>query len=307
VRQEPSWATLDSPHANDRWTREGRQVRSITVSVHAAQDGSGRRRPVTVHDIRAYKERGERFAMLTAYDYLSAQILDEAGIPLILVGDSLGMVMLGYDSTVPVTVDEMLHHTRAVRRGAPNALVVGDLPFGSYQESSRQALATATRFLKDAGANAVKLEGGGRMVEVTAHLVQAGIPVMAHLGLTPQSVNALGGYRVQGRTEADVDRMVDDALALERAGAFSLVLEAVPADAGRRITEALAIPTIGIGAGGATDGQVLVWHDMLGMTGGRLPRFVKQYANLRGEIAGAVKTFIHEVADAEYPADEHTY
>ncbi|MBW3619554.1 MAG: 3-methyl-2-oxobutanoate hydroxymethyltransferase [Actinobacteria bacterium] len=279
-----------------------------TVSTTATPAGaSGHPRPVTVHDIQRAKEQGEKLVMLTAYDYLSAQILDEAGIPLILVGDSLGMVVLGYDSTVPVTVDEMLHHTRAVVRGAPNTFVVGDMPFGSYQEGPQQALATATRFLKEAGANAVKLEGGGRMIEVVAYLTAAGVPVMGHLGLTPQSVNTLGGYRVQGQSEAAADKLVADAVAIEEAGAFSIVLEAIPSEVGRRVTEAVGIPTIGIGAGPATDGQVLVWHDMLGLTTGRLPRFVKPYADLRGEIASAVKTFQHEVADGEYPSGEHTY
>jgi 3-methyl-2-oxobutanoate hydroxymethyltransferase len=278
------------------------------VSVHAAQNGpSGHTRPVKIQDFRAYKERGEKFVMLTAYDYLSAQILDEAGLPLILVGDSLGMVMLGYDSTVPVTMDEMLHHTRAVARGAPNAFVVGDMPFGSYQQGPEQALANATRFLKEAGANGVKLEGGGRMVEVTRFLVEAGIPVMGHLGLTPQSVNALGGYRVQGRTDDAAERMIADAVALEEAGAFTIVLEAVPSEVGRRVTEAVSVPTIGIGAGPDTDAQVLVWHDMLGLTSGRLPRFVKQYASLRSEVQSAVKSYMHEVADGEYPAPEHQY
>ncbi|MBW3657844.1 MAG: 3-methyl-2-oxobutanoate hydroxymethyltransferase [Actinobacteria bacterium] len=283
-------------------------MKEPTVSTTASPAGaSGHARPVTIHDVQRAKEQGEKLVMLTAYDYLSAQILDEAGIPLILVGDSLGMVVLGYDSTVPVTVDEMLHHTRAVVRGAPHSLVVGDLPFGSYQEGPQQALATATRFLKEAGANAVKLEGGARMVEVVRHLTDAGIPVMGHLGLTPQSVNTLGGYRVQGQSEAAAEQLLTDAKAIEEAGAFSVVLEAVPSEVGRRVTEALSIPTIGIGAGPATDGQVLVWHDMLGLTTGRLPRFVKQYADLRGEIANAVKTYLHEVSDGEYPAAEHTY
>lgn len=245
--------------------------------------------------------------MLTAYDFLSAQILDEAGVPVILVGDSLGMVMLGYDSTVPVTLDEMLHHTRAVARGARSALVVGDMPFGTYQDGPSQALASATRFLKEANANAVKIEGGGPMVEVTARLVQAGIPVMAHLGLTPQSVNQFGGFKVQGRDEEAQRRILQDARELQDAGAFSLVLEAVPSKLAADVTAALDIPTIGIGAGKDTDGQVLVWHDLLGLTSGRLPRFVKQYANLREQITDAVKTFSHEVADAEYPAPEHTY
>jgi len=278
------------------------------VSVHAAQNPSVTpRRPVSILDLQAFKQRGEKFTMLTAYDFLSAQILDEAGVPVILVGDSLGMVMLGYDSTVPVTLDEMLHHTRAVARGARNALVVGDMPFGTYQDGPSQAMASATRFLKEANANAVKLEGGGPMVEVTTRLVQAGIPVMAHLGLTPQSVNQFGGFKVQGRDEDAQRRILDDAVALQEAGAFSLVLEAVPANLAAEVTAALTIPTIGIGAGPDTDGQVLVWHDLLGLTSGRLPRFVKQYANLREQITDAVKTFSHEVADAEYPAPEHTY
>lgn len=271
------------------------------MSTHA------RSRPVRIQDLRDYKDRGERFAMLTAYDYLSAQILDEAGVPVILVGDSLGMVMLGYDSTVPVTLDEMLHHTRAVARGAATSLVVGDMPFGTYQEGPAQALRSATRFLKEGDAAAVKLEGGGRIIEVTAHLVEAGIPVMGHLGLTPQSVNQLGGYRVQGREDDAAAAMVEDARALQDAGAFSIVLEAVPAEVGRAVTAAVNVPTIGIGAGPDTDGQVLVWHDLLGLTSGRLPRFVKQYATLRGDIQGAVKTYMSEVADGAYPADEHTY
>jgi 3-methyl-2-oxobutanoate hydroxymethyltransferase len=278
------------------------------VSVHVAQSSSASaRRPVTILDLQKMKDAGQRIAMLTAYDFLSAQILDDAGIPVILVGDSLGMVMLGYDSTVPVTIDEMLHHTRAVARGAPTSLVVADMPFGTYQDGPSQALASATRFLKEANANAVKIEGGGRMVEVTARLVEAGIPVMAHLGLTPQSVNQFGGFRVQGRSDDAKARILADARDLEAAGAFSLVLEAVPADLAAEVTAALRIPTIGIGAGSATDGQVLVWHDLLGLTSGRLPRFVKQYADLRSQITDAVKAYAHEVADAEFPGPEHTY
>jgi 3-methyl-2-oxobutanoate hydroxymethyltransferase len=277
------------------------------VSVHASVDGSARRRPVSIHDLRAAKQRGERFTMLTAYDAGSAALLDEIGIPVILVGDSLGMVVLGYESTVPVTLEEMLHHTRAVARGAPNAIVVGDLPFGTYQDGPSQALASATRMLKEAGANAVKLEGGGPIVEVTARLVRAGIPVMAHLGLTPQSVNQFGGFKVQARDDAAADQLVEDAVALADAGAFAIVLECIPTELGRRVTEAVEVPTIGIGAGHHTDAQVLVWHDLLGLTSGRLPRFVKAYADLRSEIVGAVKTFQHEVADGEYPAPEHRY
>lgn len=271
------------------------------MSVHS------RTRPVTIHDIRQLKERGERFAMLTAYDTISAAIAEEAGVPVVLVGDSLAMVMLGESSTVPVTVDQMLHHTRAVTRGVTSTMVVADLPFGSYQEGPTQALRTATRFLKEAGANAVKLEGGGRMVAVTAALVEAGIPVMAHLGLTPQSVNALGGYRVQGRDEEAATRILADAKELEQAGAFSLVLEAVPNAIGRDVTAALSIPTIGIGAGPDTDAQVLVWHDMLGLTDGRQPRFVKRYAELRGTIRDAIGAYVDEVSTGAYPAEEHTY
>lgn len=279
------------------------------MSVHAAQnpEGAAPRRPVSITDLRQAKEAGEKFAMLTAYDYLSAQILDQAGIPVILVGDSLGNVMLGYDTTVPVTADEMIHHTRAVVRGAPTALVVGDLPFGTYQAGPDQALATATRFLKETGCNAVKLEGGGRTIESTRLLVESGIPVMGHLGLTPQSVNQFGGFKVQGRDDDARARILSDALALQDAGAFSIVLEAVPSDLAAEVTAALDVPTIGIGAGADCDGQVLVWHDMLGLTTGRLPRFVKQYVDLRSQITDAVKAYAHEVADGEYPAPEHTY
>lgn len=279
------------------------------MSVHASSSttASSPGRPVTIHDLAAAKARGERFVMVTSYDASSAALLDEAGVPVLLVGDSLGMVVLGYDSTIPVTLEEMLHHTRAVARGAGRALVVGDLPFGSYQDGPSQALHAAVRMLKEGGAHAVKLEGGGRMVEVTEHLVGAGIPVMGHLGLTPQSVHQVGGYRVQGRGEEAAARILDDARRLEAAGAFSIVLEAVPAAIGDAVTEALSIPTIGIGAGPGTDAQVLVWHDVLGLTAGRLPRFVKAYADLRSEIATAIKAFQSEVADGEYPGPEHTY
>ncbi|MCC5948585.1 MAG: 3-methyl-2-oxobutanoate hydroxymethyltransferase [Nitriliruptoraceae bacterium] len=279
------------------------------MSVHSSVDGSGApaRRPVTIHDLARHKADGDRFIMVTAADASAAALLDDSGVPIILVGDSLAMVALGYDSTIPITLDEMLHHTRAVSRGARHALVVGDLPFGSYQDGPSQALASATRMLKEAHANAVKLEGGGPMIEVTAHLVRAGIPVMSHLGLTPQSMNQTGGFRVQARERADADRLVEDAVALAEAGAFAIVLECVPNEVGRRVTDAVDVPTIGIGAGPHTDAQVLVWHDMLGLTTGRLPRFVKQYADLRAEIGSAIKTFAAEVADGEYPAAEHTY
>jgi 3-methyl-2-oxobutanoate hydroxymethyltransferase len=262
---------------------------------------------VTVHDVRAFKERGERFAMLTAYDALSARLLDEAGIPLLLVGDSLGMVVLGYDSTLPVTMDDMVHHTAAVVRGRREAMVIGDMPFMSYQASDDEAVRNAGRLMQEAGAHAVKLEGGARIVDIVARLTDAGIPVMGHLGLTPQSVNQFGGYRVQGRSDEGAHRIVQDAKDLEAAGAFSVVLEAVPSDVGKEVTESLHIPTIGIGAGPHTYGQVLVFHDFLGITPGRLPRFVKRYASLGEELKAAAEAFAAEVASGAYPAPEHSY
>jgi 3-methyl-2-oxobutanoate hydroxymethyltransferase len=271
------------------------------MSVHDAA------RPVSIHDLRAHKKRGERFAMLTAYDYLTAQILDEAGVEILLVGDSLANVVLGYETTVSVTVDEMLHHVRAVRRGTRRALVVADMPFMSYQVSLEEGLRNAGRFLQEGGAHGVKLEGAGPVVDLTAHLVSLGIPVMGHLGLTPQSVNQLGGFRVQGRDEDSAERLIADARELDEAGAFAIVLECVPTDVGRRITEAVSTPTIGIGAGPHTDGQVLVVSDLLGLTSGRLPRFVKQYANLREVITDAVKAYSAEVESGDYPAPEHSY
>lgn len=262
---------------------------------------------VTVRDIRAFKETGERFAMLTAYDAHSARLLDEAGIPIILVGDTLAMVMLGHPSTLPVTMDEMLHHTRAVVKGRRDAFVVGDMPFMSYQASLDEGIHNAGRFLKEAGAHAVKLEGGGRVLHLVERLTEAGIPVMGHLGLTPQSVNQFGGYRVQGKTDEAAHQIVKDAKDLEAAGIFSLVLEAVPADVAREVTSSLEVPTIGIGAGPHCDGQVLVWHDFLGISDGKLPRFVKRYANLGEEIKQAAQTFATEVADGSYPGPEHIY
>ena len=275
------------------------------MTSHAT--GAVSARPVSIHDLAAFKARGERFAMVTAYDYLTAQILDEAGIPVLLVGDSLGMVVLGYDSTVPVTVDDVLHHTRAVTRGASRALVVADMPFMSYQVSHDEGLRNAGRMLQEGGAAAVKLEGAGPVVDLTARLVGTGIPVMGHLGLTPQSVHQFGGFKVQGRDESAAERLVRDARELADAGAFSIVLECVPEALGRRVTEAVAVPTIGIGAGPHTDGQVLVFHDLVGLTGGRLPRFVKQYAALRAAIGDAAKAFSAEVASGDYPGPEHTY
>ncbi|MGH2749058.1 MAG: 3-methyl-2-oxobutanoate hydroxymethyltransferase [Actinomycetota bacterium] len=263
--------------------------------------------PITLRDIRAFKERGERFAMLTAYDALSARLLDEAGVPIILVGDSLGMVMLGYDTTLPVTMEDMLHHTAAVSRGTTNAMVVGDMPFMSYQGSVEDGIRNAGRFLKEAGANAVKLEGGARVLELTDRLVEAGIPVMGHLGLTPQSVNQFGGFRVQGRSDEQAHRIVQDAKDLEAAGIFSLVLEAVPAPLAKEVTESVSVPTIGIGAGPHTDGQVLVFHDFLGIATDYSPKFVKRYANLGEEIKRAAAEFMTEVAAGTYPGPEHQY
>ena len=263
--------------------------------------------PVTVRDVRGFKERGEKFTMLTAYDALSARLIDEAGIPLILVGDTLGMVMLGYDSTVPVTMEEMLHHTRAVRRGVTDAMIVGDMPFMSYQGSAEDGMRNAGRFLKEGGANCVKLEGGGRVVDLVARLTDSGIPVMGHLGLTPQSVNQFGGYRVQGRTDESAHRIVQDAKDLEAAGIFALVLECVPEHVAAGVTAAVSVPTIGIGAGPHCDGQVLVYHDFLGINTGHLAKFVKKYADLGPQIRDAAKRFDEEVKSGKYPGPEHTY
>jgi 3-methyl-2-oxobutanoate hydroxymethyltransferase len=261
--------------------------------------------PVTITELAAMKARGERFVMLTAYDALTARALDEAGVPLLLVGDSLGMVVLGHDSTLPVTMDEAVVFTAAVARGARNAIVVGDLPFGSFQASSAEAMRNATRLVR-AGANAVKLEGGARSAKAVGKMTRAGIPVMGHLGLTPQSVNAFGGYRVQGRGEQG-ERLLADAHALQEAGCFSIVLEAIPAELGTRITQELEIPTIGIGAGPGTDGQVLVISDLIGLTPDPTPRFVKRYADLRSILTEAAQHFAKDVAEGHYPAPEHVY
>jgi 3-methyl-2-oxobutanoate hydroxymethyltransferase len=275
-------------------------VKEATVSVHK------RNARVTVRSVQGFKDRGERIPMLTCYEALSARILDEAGIPLLLVGDTLGMVVLGYDSTVPVTMDEMLHHTRAVSRGAETAMVIGDMPFMSFQGDADDAVFNAGRFLKEAGAHAVKLEGGGRVVEIVERLTSSGIPVMAHLGLTPQSVNQLGGFRVQGRTEEQAHRITEDAKNLEAAGAFSLVLEAVPSEVARQVTASLTIPTIGIGAGPHCDGQVLVYHDFLGITPNK-PKFAKPYAELGDAIAEAARSFADEVRTGAHPDEAHSY
>jgi 3-methyl-2-oxobutanoate hydroxymethyltransferase len=259
----------------------------------------------TIHDLAAFKARGEKFAMLTAYDVQTARILDEAGIPVLLVGDSLGQVVLGYDTTVPVSVDEMLHHCRAVVRGARNALVVGDMPFGAYGVSVDDGVRSATRFLKEGGAHAVKVEGP--QADLTSALSSIGVPVMGHLGLTPQSVHLFGGYKVQGRNEESADRILRYAKELEEAGAFAIVLECVPSDLAERVTKRLAIPTIGIGAGPHTDGQVLVVNDLIGLGDGKLPKFVKRYADVSSVIADAARRYAGEVAAGEYPGPEHSY
>jgi 3-methyl-2-oxobutanoate hydroxymethyltransferase len=253
------------------------------------------------------KARRQPIAMVTAYDAPSGRLADAAGADLILVGDSAAMTVLGHDSTVPATMDEMIVLTRAVTRGARRPLVVADMPFGSFQVSDEEAMHNAVRFVKEAGADAVKLEGGGPMLTRVRTLVGGGIPVMGHLGLTPQSATMLGGFKAQGRTAEKAVRLFEDALALQAAGCFAIVLEAVPAPVATRITDALSIPTIGIGAGAGTDGQVLVWHDLLGLYEGHAPRFVKQYADLAEAIKAAVGTYVEDVRERRFPEQQHTY
>jgi 3-methyl-2-oxobutanoate hydroxymethyltransferase len=262
---------------------------------------------ITVPHIVKMKQRGERITCLTAYDYAFARILDEAGVEMLLVGDSLGCVIQGSPNTLAVTMDEMVYHTRVVARGRKRALVIGDMPFLSYQASTEQALQNAGRFLKEGGAEAVKLEGGVSVKETIRAIVDAGIPVMGHIGLTPQSVHRFGGYKVQGRDKERREAVLRDALAVEAAGAFAVVLEGMPLDLARAITEQLTIPTIGIGAGVDCDGQVLVLHDMLGLFDDFTPKFVKQYADLKTMTSGAVKNFIGEVKERKFPAEEHAF
>lgn len=263
-------------------------------------------RRVRVHHLREMKVRGEKFAMLTAYDQYASAVFEEAGIPLLLVGDSAANNVLGYETTVPVTVDELIPLVRAVTRSARRSLVVADLPFGSYQAGPDQALATSMRMMKEGLAHAVKLEGGARVAPSVENVVGAGIPVMAHIGFTPQSEHQLGGYRVQGRG-AGAQKLVDDALALQDAGAFAIVLEMVPAPAAAEVTKALEIPTIGIGAGPDCDGQVLVWQDMMGLRTGRAPRFVKRYADLHTVMLDAAKAYADDVRSGAFPAPEHSF
>jgi 3-methyl-2-oxobutanoate hydroxymethyltransferase len=264
------------------------------------------RKKVTTLALRQKKERGEPITMLTAYDYPTALAVDQAGIDTILVGDSLGMVVLGYENTLPVTMEEMLHHSRAVARGAKAALLIGDMPFMSYQVSVEEAVRNAGRFLQNGGMDAVKLEGGRERAEAIRAIVGAGIPVMGHIGLTPQSVHQLGGFRAQGKTALAAKKLLNDALTLEAAGCFSLVLESVPARLAELISKKLSIPTIGIGAGAGCDGQVLVTHDLLGLFDRFTPKFVKQYAKLNAEMKRAFTEYIDDVERKTFPAAEHT-
>jgi 3-methyl-2-oxobutanoate hydroxymethyltransferase len=265
-------------------------------------------RRVTIRDLQNAKAAGDRWPMLTAYDYSTAQVFDAAGVPVLLVGDSAANVVYGYDTTVPVTADELLPLVRGVSRGAKRALVVADLPFGSYQASPQQALETACRFLKEGGAQAVKLEGGARVARQVELLTASGVPVMGHLGLTPQSVHALSGYRVQGRGDEQAGRLLEDARALQDAGAFAVVLEVVPSDLAKKITHDLRIPTIGIGAGVECDAQVLVWQDLAGLrVGGTPAKFVKQYADVGQVLTDAVRRFAADVQAGTYPGAEHSY
>jgi 3-methyl-2-oxobutanoate hydroxymethyltransferase len=272
--------------------------------------GAGRQtKRVTVPDILKKKSNGngERITCLTAYDYPTARILDAAGVDIILVGDSLGMVVLGYENTLPVTMEEMLHHPRAVRRGTERALLVADMPFGSFQLEPTESVRNAVRFVKEAGAEAVKVEGGEKRLDLIHRLVENDIPVMGHIGLTPQSIHAFGGFKVQGKTLEAVERLLRDAHAVEAAGAFSLVLESIPAEVAELITRELRIPTIGIGAGVGCDGQVLVWHDLVGLSFGVQPKFARRYTDMRAILEDAVQRFLNDVTCGEFPAEAETY
>jgi 3-methyl-2-oxobutanoate hydroxymethyltransferase len=262
---------------------------------------------LTLADLAEMAQQRRRIAMVTAYDASSARLADQAGLDVVLVGDSAAMTILGHDSTLPVTMDEMVMLTRAVTRAVRHALVVADMPFGAYQPGEDEAVRNAIRFVKDAGADAVKLEGAGRTLTRISAILDAGIPVVGHVGLTPQSASLSGSYKARGRTAAEARRIFDEARALERAGCFAVVLEAIPAPIAARITDVLKIPTIGIGAGPACDGQVLVWHDLLGLTTGHVPRFVKQYADLKGTILEALQAYVGEVRGASFPGESHTY
>jgi 3-methyl-2-oxobutanoate hydroxymethyltransferase len=296
---------MSAAHTRSSETSKPQAATTARTGEPESLYGGASTRRVTVRDLAAAKARAEKWPMLTAYDALTARVFDEAGIPVLLVGDSAAMVVYGHDSTIPVTVDDLIPLTAAVVRGTRRALVVADLPFGSYQVSVETAMQTAVRFLKETGAQAVKLEGGHRVLRCVEELVAAGIPVMAHLGLTPQSVNAFGGYRVQGRGEGG-EQLMQDAKSLEAAGAFAVVLECVPAELAARVTQALAIPTIGIGAGPDCDAQVLVWQDMAGLTPS-VPKFAKRYADVAGLLGQAARAFADEVVAGEYPTPEYSY
>ncbi|WP_054813409.1 3-methyl-2-oxobutanoate hydroxymethyltransferase [Nocardia arizonensis] len=272
----------------------------------AAAEPEKRARKTRVHHLQQMKSEGERWSMLTAYDYSTARLFEEAGIPVLLVGDSAANVVYGYDTTVPITVEELIPLVRAVVRGAPHALVVADLPFGTYESGPQQALASATRFMKEGQAHAVKLEGGERAAEQIAHITAAGIPVMAHIGFTPQSVNTLGGYRVQGRGDG-AEQLIADAVAVQEAGAFAVVMEMVPAELAGQVTRKLTIPTVGIGAGPDCDAQVLVWQDMAGYTSGKTAKFVKRFADLGGDLRTAAATYAEEVRRGTFPGAEHSF
>lgn len=265
------------------------------------------RKKITPVDIQAMKNEGRKITMLTAYDYPMALLEDRAGIDIILVGDSLGMTVLGYENTIPVTMDEMIHHTKAVTRGARYALVIGDMPFMSYNTSESDAIFNAGRFMKEGKADAVKLEGGASVKEIVRAIVKAGIPVMGHIGLTPQTISMLGGFKVQGKDAQAAQKIIDDALSLEDAGAFSVLVEAIPAPITKRITERLKVPVIGIGAGVHCDGQVLVVHDMLGLFDRFTPKFAKRYANLSEQMLKAFETYREEVLTEKFPTDQHSF
>lgn len=264
-------------------------------------------RRVAVTDLKAMKKRGEKIVMITAYDYPSARLVEEAGVPLILVGDTLGMVVLGYDTTVPVTVEDIIHHAKAVVRGTAKAHVVADMPFMSYQTGPEEALRNAGRMLKEAGAQSVKLEGGVAVAPTVKQLVDAGIPVMGHIGLTPQSVNQFGGYKVQGKTPAAAVKLINDAVALQEAGAYAVVLELVPAQLAQVISERIDIPTIGIGAGPGCDGQVQVFHDILGLFTEFLPKHARRYAEVGEAIVAAVREYAHDVREGHFPTDKESF
>jgi 3-methyl-2-oxobutanoate hydroxymethyltransferase len=262
---------------------------------------------IAIPALKEMKEQGKKLRMVTAYDYPTGILVDQTDIEMILVGDSLGMVVLGYDGTVPVTMEEMIHHTKAVCRGAKNTLIVGDLPFGSYNISSEDGVRNATRMMKEGGADCIKLEGGLAVVDTVRAIVRGGVPVMGHIGLTPQTASALGGFKVQGKDSAAAERTIQEALALEEAGAFAIVLEAIPAPLAEIITKKLSIPTIGIGAGVHCDGQVLVTHDLIGLFDRFVPKFVKQYANVSKDIVAAFNAYADEVATGKFPGPEHSF